>query len=310
MESNWMSKVNMPQNIQEYADYLYTTFDQQILSTADAQGYITQKIPRSRLENLYRRGVLDKEIGEDGSARFKAAHVASRFDAMVVVEKAQWLSIPEEIRTELNDRYIMSADIWLPPMIQAHEESGKCETVLPIEKCLEQMEAVEGDYFYLAECNCNNFVGGCERDKYRICIHFPEHEAPINSPDGRGLSERVTKQDCIDALRYADQQGLVHKLGPSGRNYCNCCSCCCIHSRGAEKYEAQLKGKFIATPYVIRVHGDACINCQACVRRCPYGALTSNGSVMTADSEKCYGCGVCRNVCPVQALEIVERTEN
>ena len=148
---------------------------------------------------------------------------------------------------------------------------------------------------------------GCEKDKYRICIHFPKNAPSLNSPDGRGLSERVSREEAIEALKYSDKQGLIHKIGHSRQNFCNCCTCCCTHHYKAEKYEKMFKGSFLRTPYIIEVDEEKCKGCGLCMKKCQFGALSLKDGKITLDSEKCWGCGVCRVNCRAEALRIVKR---
>lgn len=300
-----LKKISMPESIREYADLLYTPFDKEILSETDEEGIVVRKYRRSWLEHLYKRGVLDKMQDENGCVGYRAAPVDSRLESFIVLEKAYWLSLPQAVRDAINDRYIMAPDIWLP----RHIDHGKDrpETVLPVEECVEILKRNYRGIGFLAECNCNNYIGGCDRDKYRICIHFPEKEPSPNSPDGRGLSQRADLQDLIDAVLYADQQGLVHKLGPTGHNFCNCCTCCCIHHHKAEKYEAKLREGFLQTPYVIQPDASRCVGCGACTRQCPFGALSLQDGKVSLNPSKCWGCGVCRAKCSAGALQIRPR---
>lgn len=295
-------KVSMPECIREFVDDLYTPLDQEILLDTDADGYVTKKYRRSWLDHLYKRAVLNKIIEEDGTVRYRAAHVAARLESFIVLEKAYWISLPEETRKAITGRYIMNPDLWNAPRV---ENPSHTEIVTPLEDGLKILEETDTEYYYLAECNCNNYIMGCEKDKYRICIHFPKEAPPLNTPDGRGLSERVTKEEAIEAFKYADKQGLIHKF--TGQGFCNCCRCCCIHHHDAEKYEKAFKGNFLETPYIIEAKEEKCIGCTACTKRCPFGALTVENRKVKLDADKCWGCGVCRAVCPKGALEIKKR---
>ena len=54
---------------------------------------------------------------------------------------------------------------------------------------------------------------------------------------------------------------------------------------------------------------EACIGCAACVKRCPFSALTVDRATkrVVVDDARCYGCGVCRSACAYGALGLVER---
>jgi Fe-S-cluster-containing hydrogenase component 2 len=61
--------------------------------------------------------------------------------------------------------------------------------------------------------------------------------------------------------------------------------------------------------YLIDVDHKACVACERCVARCPFGALRMDSAAATVevDHERCYGCGVCRHVCSTGALFLVPR---
>ena len=59
----------------------------------------------------------------------------------------------------------------------------------------------------------------------------------------------------------------------------------------------------------IKVIDEKCIGCGACVKVCPYGAITMKEKLAVIDITKCTLCGACVEVCPVDAIEItVKRT--
>jgi heterodisulfide reductase subunit A-like polyferredoxin len=47
-----------------------------------------------------------------------------------------------------------------------------------------------------------------------------------------------------------------------------------------------------------------CNLCAACVKTCPFDALTTNESHLERDWERCLGCGVCVDQCPIGALSL------
>lgn len=316
----WFEKVNMPESLLEFADYIYTEFDQSIIQASDEAGIIKKSYPRSLLINLFQRGVLDlteessrqginpiHEVVPGSKIQYQVASIDTRFEALIVHDKSYWLSIPEEIRKEINSRYIMSPDLWVPGMIQSYTDHGYYETILPIEYALEAVEKGAASHFYTMECNCNNYIGGCKLDKYAVCLTFTEKDLSATPFVSRGLAWKISREELLDALKYADSQGLIHKLSSKGGHFCNCCTDCCIHHLDGEKYNKQLKGGYLQTPYLIKIEEDNCVNCGQCISRCPFQALKSNGTIMTVDSELCWGCGVCRTECSQNALSIIHR---
>ncbi|MEM3184832.1 MAG: 4Fe-4S binding protein [Candidatus Hadarchaeales archaeon] len=53
----------------------------------------------------------------------------------------------------------------------------------------------------------------------------------------------------------------------------------------------------------MRVNGNLCMRCGACVSVCPLDAIeATDGQVMASD--RCNDCGLCVKVCPVGAITV------
>ena len=53
----------------------------------------------------------------------------------------------------------------------------------------------------------------------------------------------------------------------------------------------------------VKIDGDACIGCSACVGVCPVGALSMDGDNKSmCDEASCIDCGTCVGTCPVSAI--------
>jgi len=297
------AKVSMPDSIRDYFDYLYTGFDQDMLSSTDEDGFLTGEYLESRLDHLYRRGVFDLEPQTNGGYRYKAAMVDARLESFIVLEKAYWLSLPDDVRRAISDQYIMNPDIWIPRYI----EGDHTETILPLEDCLRLVKEADGSYCYLAQCNCNNYIMGCATDKSDICLSFEPHPPLPNTPAHRGLARAVTKEDALLALRRADRQGLVHTYNAVQHHICNCCPCCCVHHHRTEKYRSAIRESYLRTPCVVTAQIEFCRRCGQCVKRCPFGVLALGKDGLVIDSDQCWGCGICRQACQAGVLRIAER---
>jgi ferredoxin len=297
------AKVFMPDSIRDYFDCLYTDFDKDMLSSTDENGFVTGEYRTIWLDHLYRRGVLALEPQANGEYRYKAATVDARLESFIVLEKAYWLSLPDDVRRAITDRYIMNPDIWIPKYI----EGNHTETILPLEDCLRLVEETDGGYYHLAQCNCNNYIMGCAADKSDICLSFEPHIPAPNTPAHRGLTRAATKEDVLATLRRADSQGLVHTYSAAQHHICNCCPCCCVHHHRTEKYRGAIRGSYLRTPYMITAQTESCRRCGQCVKRCPFGVLSLGKDGVVIASDRCWGCGVCRQACPAGVLRIAER---
>jgi uncharacterized Fe-S center protein len=51
------------------------------------------------------------------------------------------------------------------------------------------------------------------------------------------------------------------------------------------------------------VDEESCTVCEACVERCPVGAITIEQTAIV-DRGKCLGCGVCASACPTESIAL------
>jgi ferredoxin len=52
---------------------------------------------------------------------------------------------------------------------------------------------------------------------------------------------------------------------------------------------------------------ESCTLCNACVDRCPHGALGIKVGELIFDSRDCTGCGYCEQICPEHSIALLER---
>ena len=60
----------------------------------------------------------------------------------------------------------------------------------------------------------------------------------------------------------------------------------------------------ISTSEKAFINRKKCINCEKCVKVCPYGAIEIKNGKIEINHLLCEGCGVCQLVCPKGAIEI------
>ncbi|MGB7539402.1 MAG: 4Fe-4S binding protein [Anaerolineales bacterium] len=124
--------------------------------------------------------------------------------------------------------------------------------------------------------------------------------------DRKGVRE-LTQPEALELLRKVAEAGLVHSVANNreGNWYiCNCCTCSCTILRGmAESGMASVTAR---SGFVCRVDDAACGACGVCAERCPFDAITVDGTARV-DSIRCAGCGVCTVECPNGALTLVRR---
>jgi len=118
--------------------------------------------------------------------------------------------------------------------------------------------------------------------------------------------ERCTKcGDCIDACPHdAIEQLLVHETPGifPGETPCQLCEDFpCIHACETDAL-VPLKNLYEVRMGVAKVSRNVCTagqGCNACVSKCPTGAISMDfGSFLVAvDESLCVGCGICQYIC-------------
>jgi len=124
----------------------------------------------------------------------------------------------------------------------------------------------------------------------------------------QGFAKRAFVSELLDALKKAEDYGLVH-IGDNVLEQttfiCNCCGCCCGFLEGITKY--QLRHAVTTTNYIARVEREVCNGCEQCVDHCQIKAIRMEGDYPVVNEEVCIGCGVCASFCPSDAMKMEER---
>jgi ferredoxin len=124
----------------------------------------------------------------------------------------------------------------------------------------------------------------------------------------QGFGRRATVPELLDALKKAEDFGLVH-IGDNVLDQttfiCNCCGCCCAFLQGIT--QQHLKHAVTTTHFIAKPDFDECNGCEECRDRCQIQAIRMEGDYPVVDEGSCLGCGVCAHFCPSGAMKMVER---
>ncbi len=180
-------------------------------------------------------------------------------------------------------------------------------TVFPFLDLLDQVRSAR--VISVAQCICRKEAAllgaGCGLPM-ETCLSFgAAAEYYIENGTGR----EIKAAEAIEILRQADEAGLVH-AGANTRhlsNICNCCPCCCASMKGITK-KGMDKRLFLNAVFEAVVDGEECTGCEACVERCPVGAVRVE-EVAAVDRERCIGCGLCAGSCPSGAITMALRED-
>lgn len=182
--------------------------------------------------------------------------------------------------------------------------------VLPYEDVRQMIEQARS--FKLSDCICRKeqaLQGHPCSHPLETCLSFSgEENAFERYPSGRIIS----KEEALEALRKAEEEGLVHQTYNVRSNHffiCNCCSCCCGVIRAMRELNApymMAKSNFVAF-----VDQETCEACGICAdERCPIGAIAEDNGTYAVDPERCIGCGVCTTACPSESITLREKPES
>ncbi len=124
-----------------------------------------------------------------------------------------------------------------------------------------------------------------------------------------GIGREIDAEEALRILREADEAGLIH-AGVNTKhlsNICNCCPCCCASMKGITKRGLD-KRYFLNALFEATVDAEKCTGCEACVERCPVGAVRVEETA-EVDRDRCLGCGLCAGTCPAEAISVVLRED-
>lgn len=188
--------------------------------------------------------------------------------------------------------------------------------VIPVQQSLESLQWVlptqqvreilrNSRSFALANCLC--------RTKHKRCgnpleVCFYTNDVADKMVD-QGSARLVSLQEATEALKLANEHGLVHLTiyNPEQHVYalCSCCECCCHDIEFMKKLG---RPDLVAhADYVAVVDTDACIQCGVCTERCVFGAQREESGAVAFDQDNCYGCGLCVSTCESNAIRMVPR---
>ncbi len=200
-------------------------------------------------------------------------------------------------RSYLEDRFgeELARGIPLIRVIPIAESLEDTSEVLPFDDIAEKLEKVS--YLAVGHCPCRqmarNTGEGCDHPTER-CLHFGTLAQYLVE---QGIARRISKEEALEILRKATEEGLVHvcdNLEGHIRTICNCCPCCCAFFRARTDYGLHTLSK---SNYVARVEAEYCTACGTCEERCPVNAISLEGGTAEVNENLCIGCGICTPTC-------------
>lgn len=174
--------------------------------------------------------------------------------------------------------------------------------ILPYEESAEIVK--RANKIALGQCQCRLAARKCD-SPLDVCIMLDGWAEFLTD---RRLARLVSIEEAIDALRRAEEAGLVHTTNNTKTPVpfiCNCCSCCCYMLRGVVEHRNLGSSRFIAS-----VYEEACTGCHGCVEICKFKGMEVNEEgIAKVMKDYCMGCGICSSVCPENAISMVQRSD-
>ena len=161
----------------------------------------------------------------------------------------------------------------------------------------------------VAPCICrkeHTMIGkGCGKLK-EACLVF---SSGAYFYEKNGIGRSITKEEALDILRQAEEQGLVLQPSNAQRimNICLCCGDCCQVLKAIKRYPKP--AEFVHSNYYATVRADECIACEICLERCQMDAIQMKDDVAEIDPDRCIGCGLCVTTCGTQAIDLIRKDE-
>jgi Fe-S-cluster-containing hydrogenase component 2 len=155
----------------------------------------------------------------------------------------------------------------------------------------------------VTKCTCRLTAHKCDK-KLEACLQI-NRGAEYNI--ARGTGRQLTKEEALEIVRQAEQDGLIHVVMNKqnvDQFICNCCPCCCQTMPILIKH-----GISVVEPsrFAAQVDPETCSSCGTCLDRCYFGALSlEEDSSAQVDQTRCMGCGLCLVTCPTGAISMEE----
>jgi len=155
------------------------------------------------------------------------------------------------------------------------------ETAIPAETTTASYEQLSHwlkkyDNIAVGSCSCRvtrRLMGeGCGHLEKDMCIALGDvAEFAVST----GRARKITYEECLEILKKAEDNGLVHQItnvdGPDKIfGICNCCRCSCFGLRTSQFFNTPNMSR---SNFVAKIDDEKCVACGQCVEYCPANAV-------------------------------------
>ncbi|MFW9878306.1 MAG: DUF362 domain-containing protein [Candidatus Thorarchaeota archaeon] len=274
-------------------------------------GIILEELEQ-KLDDMYFRGLINRGINTAGDPEEKYYAIAPW---AIGIYEFQLGRLTKEFFND-HEQFLDEA------FIDEYNYTGIPQLrVIPIEKTIDYEQKIAsyddmrnlieniGEPLAVAECICRQakkLIGEpCSKTELvESCFVFRNG---AKSYLEKGLARQITKEEALELLRKAEEDGLVLQPGNSLRpmNICTCCGCCC----GILTHQKKIPepAQFFASNYYAKVDEDSCTGCGTCEERCNMDAIHVEDAISHVDLTRCIGCGVCVPTCTSDAMKLCKK---
>lgn len=258
------------------------------------------------LYEMSRKGLIIRSDRSEGP-RYKAAQY------VIGIWEYHVNSLDEELIKDMNEyipflfdamNRIKTRQLRTIPIMASLESQN---TVMPYEDARKLVEKQRK--ILLAPCICRKehaMIGkGCGKLQ-EACLVF---SSAAYIYEKNGIGRFISKEEALDILRQAEEQGLVLQPSNAQRimNICLCCGDCCQVLKAIKRHPRP--AELVHTNYYADVRADDCIACEMCLERCQMDAIQMKGDVAVINPDRCIGCGLCITTCECLAIDLVRKDE-
>ncbi len=163
-------------------------------------------------------------------------------------------------------------------------------------------------------CYCRHkmeHVGQACENPQDVCLTFNNAAYSLVK---HGIATKISKKEAHAVLDRVRKLGLV-QIGDNTQNgvswICNCCGCCC---EAILAYKRLGYSSNIYSNYEAKIDAEMCTGCGICAEKCPVDAIdmiqtSEENTLAQVNYDRCFGCGVCSRFCPSDAIVMERRKE-
>lgn len=277
------------------------------LLLGDVKKTVTQiseevNIPKYELEenlkSLAKKGIIYEDKTMDGESSYRLLpFIPGIFESIgALLETSKLTQYLEEYVEEMEE---VKKD-YTNKVISVNMKVNTEIVSMSINELMPYLERAK--YFAKMDCICRtvkkergNPCGHPIKDMCMIFGEFAKYYVEI------GAARQATKQEIIDLLYYAEDQGLYHEIYPIEKSksafVCNCCTCGCMFMGLANRIK-----QVTDSGHTVSVDQNKCDQCGKCVDFCPGDVFYWDGEEINTNSDQCFQCDGCRLVCGKAAI--------